>query len=187
MRRSRSGQSFARSSARPCSAPPRATCPCSRPPRRSSATAIWRDLRPRWALVGLGAAVALVGGGASFWAAERSFDATAFESPTYFARGAELGPILEVAEDERVRSEYGSTFASVLRSISTVLADVPAREAPGRQLYLASDLHGNALVVDPLARAIGEAPVLLAGDFGQRGASSSRRSSPPGSRRSAPR
>jgi predicted phosphodiesterase len=133
------------------------------------ATAIWRDLRPRWALVGLGAAVAVVGGGASVWAAERSFDARAFESPTYFARGAELGRILEVAEDERVRSEYGSTFASVLRSISTVLADLPAREAPGRQLYLAADLHGNALVVDPLARAIGEAPVLLAGDFGQRG------------------
>lgn len=133
------------------------------------ATVIWRRLRPRWALIAIGSAIALAGGGAGVWAAERSFDARAFESPTYFARGAELGRILDVAEDERVRSAYGSTFASVLRSISTVLAEAPEREAPGRALYLASDLHGNALVVDPLARAIGDDPVLLAGDFGQRG------------------
>lgn len=134
------------------------------------ATLLWRGLRPRWALVVLGSGLAALTAVVSLWAAEATFDAQAFESPTYFARGAELGRILEVAEDERVQSEYGSTFASVLRSITAVLAEVPVEdEAPGRRLYLASDLHGNALVVDPLARAIGDAPLLLAGDFGQRG------------------
>lgn len=136
------------------------------------ATLLWRRLRPRWALLALGAALALLGAAASVWAAESTFDARAFESPTYFAQGAELGRILEVAEDERVQSEYGSAFASVLRSITAVLADVPADGPPGRRLYLASDLHGNPLVVDPLARAIGEEPLLLAGDFGQRGGES---------------
>ena len=133
------------------------------------ATLIWRRLRPRWALAAAGAGVLVVAGGASLFAARATFDAHAFERPTYFARGAELRRILEVAENERVRSSYGSEFASVLRSISTVLADVPAGEAPGRTFYLASDLHANALVVDPLATAIGDGPVLLAGDFGQRG------------------
>jgi len=133
------------------------------------ATLVWQRLRPRWALVALGAAIAFAGAGASLWSAQASFDARAFQTPTYFARGAELDRILEVAGDERVRSEYGSTFASVLRSITAVLAEVPTEEVPGRRLYLASDLHGNALVVEPLARAIGDAPLLLAGDFGQRG------------------
>jgi predicted phosphodiesterase len=133
------------------------------------ATLVWRELRPRWALLALGAGIGVIAAAASIWSAQSSFDARAFESPTYFAQGAELGRILEVAEDERVQSEYGSTFASVLRSITAVLADVPADEPPGRRLHLASDLHGNALVIGPLANAIGEGPLLLAGDFGQRG------------------
>jgi predicted phosphodiesterase len=133
------------------------------------ATLIWRGLRPRWALAAIGAGITAVGAGASLLAAQTSFDDRAFESPTYFAQGAELRRILEVAENERVRSEYGSEFASVLRSISTVLADMPPRDTARRDLHLASDLHANALVIDPLAGSVGDAPLLLAGDFGQRG------------------
>jgi predicted phosphodiesterase len=133
------------------------------------ATMLWRRLRPRWALLALGAGVAALGAGATALAAQASFDARAFESPTYFARGAELQRILEIAEDERVSSEYGSTFASVLRSVSAVLTDAPAGEVATRDLYVASDLHGNALVVGPLSDLVGDAPLLLAGDFGQRG------------------
>ena len=134
------------------------------------ATLVWRRLRPRWALVAVGAVLAVAGAAAALRAAESTFDANAFETPTYFAQGAELGRILEVVEDERVSSAYGSTFASVLRSISAVLAEESATEDPAeRTFYLASDLHGNALVVNPFADAIGDAPLLLTGDFGQRG------------------
>ena len=132
-------------------------------------TLIWRGLRPRWALLAVGVGFTLVGGGLTMWAAQQTFDAKAFESPTYFAQGAELRRILEVAENERVTSQYGSEFASILRSISVVLTEERAPDAPGRDLYLASDLHGNPLVVGPLAEQIGDAPLLFAGDFGQRG------------------
>lgn len=133
------------------------------------ATLLWRRLRPRWALLAPGLAFVVLGGAASLLAARSSFDAAAFESPTYFAGGNELTRILEIAEEERVTSAYGSTFASILRSISTVLAEQPASEAPARDVYLASDLHANALVVEPLSTSIGEDPLILAGDFGQRG------------------
>jgi hypothetical protein len=133
------------------------------------ATLVWRRLRPRWALLALGGAIALVGAVASALAAHASFDARAFESPTYFARGAELQRILEVAENERVESAYGSTFASILRSVSAVLAETPVGEPATRDLVLASDLHGNPLVIGPLSRAVGDVPVLGVGDFGQRG------------------
>ena len=38
-----------------------------------------------------------------------------------------------------------------------------------RVVYLASDLHGNPLMVRPISDTIGDAPLLFAGDFGQRG------------------
>jgi hypothetical protein len=133
------------------------------------ATAIWRGLRPRWALPAMGAAMTAGLTAACLWATADSFDAEAFERPTYFADGRELARILEVAEEERVRSGYGSEFASVLRGISTVLTDGGGPGPPGRSLYVASDLHANALVIEPLAQLIGDRPLLLAGDFGQRG------------------
>jgi hypothetical protein len=132
-------------------------------------TALWRRLRPRWALAAAAAAVAILGAAACLVALRASFDINAFRTPTYFGRGQEVERLLEVASDPRVRSEYGSTVASILRSLSTVLAEAPAEPAPGRTLVLASDLHANALVVDPLAAQIGDEPLLLAGDFGQRG------------------
>lgn len=133
------------------------------------ATLIWRGLRPRWSLLAAGVALALALAAGSLAGARYTFDASAFERPTYFANGAELQRILEVVENERLTSGYGSTFGNILRAVSTVLASVPAPESPARDLYLGTDLHGNALVVAPLAEAIGDDPLLLAGDFGQRG------------------
>lgn len=133
------------------------------------ATLIWRRLRPRCALLATGAAIALVFGVGSLVAARQSFDARAFEQPTYFANGAELARILEVVGDDRAASGYGSTFGSILRSVTSVLAGAPSPVEPGRDVYLASDLHANALVVEPLSTAIADEPLVLAGDFGQRG------------------
>jgi len=133
------------------------------------AALVLRDRRSRVLLLSVGGAATVVLGGASLALARASFDAEAFEQPTYFANGAELARILEVAEDERVDSQYGSTFASILRSVSTVLAEAPGDTPESRDLYLGSDLHANALVVDPLAGLVGDDPLLLGGDFGQRG------------------
>lgn len=133
------------------------------------AALIWRALRPRWLLPVAGAVLALVATATSLLTARATFDVAAFEQPTYFANGAELQRILEVAENERIESPYGSTFGSILRSVSSVLATSGGPGGPARQLFLGSDLHANALVVQPLSETIGDAPLLLNGDFGQRG------------------
>src|SRR5690606_25418927 len=49
---------------------------------------------------------------------------------------------------------------------------VLSREAPEaepyRTMFLASDFHGNALVVDPVSEIVGDTPLFLVGDLGQR-------------------
>jgi predicted phosphodiesterase len=128
-----------------------------------------RARRATWRLPALtaGALLAIVGGGVALTSA--TFDEAALETPTYYARGAELDRLLAAAEAERVESGYGSELESIVRSMSTVLANEPIRERVGRELFLASDLHANPLVIDPLAEFFDGAPVLFAGDFGQRG------------------
>jgi predicted phosphodiesterase len=133
-------------------------------------TAIWpRARRARWVLPAFTAGALVLVVGVCALIARTTFSEEALESPTYFARGAELERLLMAAEAERVSSGYGSELESIVRSVSTVLAEAPIREQPGRELVVASDLHANALVIDPLARFFGAAPVLFAGDFGQRG------------------
>jgi predicted phosphodiesterase len=115
------------------------------------------------------AGLALALAGISVLLVERTFDARAFERPTYFARGAELGQLLAVAERERERSAYASSFERALRGFSAFLTRSSASGAPGREVVLASDLHNNALVIEPLRRFVEGQPVLLAGDFGHDG------------------
>ena len=130
----------------------------------------WRPRRPRAArFAGLsGAALAALAGG-GILLGSLTFSEAALETPTYTARGAELERLLAAAEEERVRSGYGSELESVLRGLSTVLAEAPVSERRDRKLFVASDLHANALVIDPLARYFDGAPVLMPGDFAQRG------------------
>jgi hypothetical protein len=133
------------------------------------AALIFRDRRGRRLLLAVGGAATVALGAGSLALARYTFDAAAFERPTYFANGAELARILDVAENERATSAYGSTFGSILRSIGTILAEAPTPAPESRDLYLGSDLHANALVVEPLSELVGDHPFLLNGDFGQRG------------------
>jgi predicted phosphodiesterase len=143
------------------------------------ATLIWRTLRPRWLLLAVGGALALVLLAATAATARLTFDSRAFATPTFFANGAELQRILEVATQESVDSEYGDTFAGALRSLSAVLLDERAGGTPVRPLYLASDFHANALIVAPFSRLVGDAPLVIAGDFGQRGGTAEARALAP--------
>jgi hypothetical protein len=134
------------------------------------ATLAWPRARARWwVLPALTAGAFAVVVGGAVGVARATYDSSALESPTYYARGAELEQLLDAAEGAAVESAYGSELESILRSISAVLAEEPLRESPGRELIAASDLHANALVVDPLARFFGDAPLIFAGDVGQRG------------------
>jgi hypothetical protein len=133
------------------------------------ATLIWRNLRPRWSLVAIGVAATLLLYGGSALRAQSTFDTKAFESPTYFAQGDEIDRILDLATEARVQSDYGDDFTTIVQSISSVLAVGREPDTPGTEIYAGSDLHANALVIDPVAELVGDSPLLLVGDFGQRG------------------
>jgi predicted phosphodiesterase len=131
--------------------------------------------RRRRVLAGCVLAPVLIGAGVAAGVILRigaTFDAAAFSRPSFYARGAELGQLLQVA-DSAERSERGYTN-SVQRTLSGYatlisagggLAPVPVR-APS---VLVSDLHDNVAVLQPLRRLFTGAPVFFAGDFGQSG------------------
>lgn len=133
------------------------------------ATLILRNVRPRWALMTIGIVATLALYGGSALRAQSTFDTTAFESPTYFAQGDEIDRILDLATNVRVQSAYGDDFTAIVQSISSALAVGGQPVSGGTELYAGSDLHANALVIDPVAQLVGDRPLLLAGDFGQRG------------------
>ena len=108
-------------------------------------------------------------GGASLLAVSKSFDAEAFERPTFYARGEELVQLLDAAaRAERAGASYVSKVEGAVRGIASLLAQVDIA-APGRSAVLASDLHNNALALDSLAGLVGEDPVFMTGDFGHEG------------------
>jgi predicted phosphodiesterase len=102
----------------------------------------------------------------------RTFDADEFDDPELYARGAELMQLLQVAEKgQQAVAGYESSversvggLAGILSSAGS-LAEVPDTAS----LVLASDLHGNALVLGPLRSLFAAAPVVFAGDFGHTG------------------
>jgi hypothetical protein len=80
---------------------------------------------------------------------QSSFDPAAFRSPSFYARGAELGQLLDVADKaEEAAGRYSSSvhrtlagYAALLgagANISAVAADAPA--------VLISDLHVELLI-----------------------------------------
>lgn len=133
------------------------------------AAVLLRSLRPRWALPAIGLAIFVLATLTLGLAARNSLNQESFENPTYFASGEELKRILEVVDQEDVESPYGTEFESIVRSLGAVLATGEETVVTGDELYLGSDLHANPLVIRPVSRLVDDRPLLLTGDFGQRG------------------
>ena len=128
--------------------------------------------RMRGALVALTTALAAALSGGAAWAAGATFDAAAFEQPDFYARGAELRQLLEVAEEgQEATAGYESSVDRTLSGFARVLAGAARLADPEEpdSLALASDLHGNALVLDALEVVFADQPVFFAGDFGHSG------------------
>jgi predicted phosphodiesterase len=133
------------------------------------AALVWRSLRPRWVLP-LAGLVLFAGATITMGLIARSaVDRNSFDNPTFFASGGELKRILEVIDKTDVDSPYGSEFESIVRSIGAVLATGGEPQTARKEMYLGSDLHANPLVIRPVSRLVGDQPILMAGDFGQRG------------------
>lgn len=133
------------------------------------AALLWRPLRPRWALPAIGLTIFLAATIAMGLVARSAVERNSFDSPTFFASGDELKRILEVIDRADVESPYGNEFESIVRSIGAVLATGGGDRTSGREMYLGSDLHANPLVIRPVSRLVGDQPLMLVGDFGQRG------------------
>ena len=110
--------------------------------------------------------------------ARTTFDAGAFERPSFYARGAELQQLLAAAtRTQRQVERYSENAENGVRSFSTLLAQgvlggegFPATDGEGRTAVLASDLHNNTLAVRSIEGLAGtESPIFLAGDFGHEG------------------
>ncbi len=110
---------------------------------------------------------------ASVLRAQATFDAEAFETPSFYARGAELGQLLNLAgrakrEGKAYRSQVDrtvSSYADLLRAGGGAAGLAPA----GRRALVISDLHSNTLVLDTVKRLATGGPVFFAGDFAQAG------------------
>lgn len=100
-----------------------------------------------------------------------TFDASAFEDPSFYARGAELGQLLKVADKaQRVGDRYESSVHRTISGYATLLkARVELAPVQAAQpAVLVSDPHGNELVLGALRPLFAGSPV-FAGDFGRRG------------------
>ncbi len=123
-------------------------------------------------LAGVCMGVAVLASVGSLIATRATFDASEFDDPDLYARGAELLQLLQVAEKgQQAAAGYESSversiggFAGIL-SAAARLSDAPETAS----LVLVSDLHGNALVLGPLRRLFAETPIVFAGDFGHTG------------------
>jgi predicted phosphodiesterase len=132
--------------------------------------------RRSWrAAAGAGAAVVVLAGAVSGLAvlrAQRTFDAEAFETPRFYARGAELSQLLKVSD--KAQKEGRRYSSQVDRTVSGYAALLQAGGSPGlapagRRAVLVSDLHANTLVLDTIERLATGSPVFFAGDFGHSG------------------
>jgi predicted phosphodiesterase len=101
-----------------------------------------------------------------------TFDVRSFQSPSFFARGEELAQLLKVADKAQGAGEdYRNSVQRTLSGYATLLT-AGARFSPVKgepAAVLASDLHGNTLVLDPLEELFAGRPVFFAGDVGQAG------------------
>ena len=136
--------------------------------------------RGRRRLAAAGGSVLLAAGlviAGSVWLLTATFDLDAFERPRFYARGAELLQLLDVATAANARAErYQSKIETTLGTFSGLLAQSGAgmegfpAGGEGRSMLLASDLHSNVLTIDALEKLAGTTrPVFLVGDFAHAG------------------
>lgn len=114
------------------------------------------------------AAIALV----TLLAARATFDPDAFDHPSFFARGAELSQLVDVAEKAREGSQsYSSSVQRTIAGYAALLsAGVRLRDVTAApRALLASDFHNNVLAINPLARLFSKGPAFVPGDLGQSG------------------
>ena len=111
---------------------------------------------------------------------EGSFDAAAFQNPSFYGRGAELAQLLNVADHAQAETQgYTSSVDRAVAGYSTLLsaagnlAATPVHEQPA---ILISDLHDNELVLPALRSLVSGSPILFPGDFGQYGSRAEARS-----------
>lgn len=133
-----------------------------------------RRLGWRAVLLSGGAIVALAAviGGFSVLRASRTFDAHAFQTPSFYARGAELSQLLKVAgRAQRKTTAYRSQVDRTLSSYAQLLSagGGSGLSPAGRRAVLISDLHANTLVLETVERLATGSPVFIAGDFAQSG------------------
>jgi predicted phosphodiesterase len=123
-------------------------------------------------LAAVGFALAVVTSVGALVATRASFDATAFNDPELYARGAELMQLLQVAEKgQQAAAGYESSVERSVGGLANLLSAAGRlSDAPDTaSVVLASDLHANSLVLGPLRRLFAETPVVFAGDFGHTG------------------
>ena len=124
-----------------------------------------------WGLAPIAIGIAVVG--FSLLRATTTFDTNAFAQPTFYARGAELGQLLQVSEKvEETSSGYTSSVQRTLAGYAALLnagSNLEVNTADDSPVVLFSDLHGNSLSLDALKRMFSDRPLFFAGDLGHAG------------------
>lgn len=135
--------------------------------------AIWplgRRRTMQLAAISVGTAVLVCVAG--LLATRATFDASEFDDPELYARGAELMQLLQVAEKgQQAVAGYESSVERSVGGLASVLSAAGRLAAvpDTASVVLASDLHNNTLVLGPLGELFGDTPVVFAGDFGHTG------------------
>jgi predicted phosphodiesterase len=118
---------------------------------------------------------ALVIGGAVLARLATTFDSASFSHPRFYARGAELKQLLQVADNaQQEASGYTSQVQRALGSFAALVATGGRFARPAaatHQAILASDLHDNLLALKAVQNQFGTEPIFFPGDFGQTGSS----------------
>jgi predicted phosphodiesterase len=131
---------------------------------------VWKKAKFKWLtpVVALPTFLVVAAAGVLFLHQELKKDL--LDKPVFYASGAELQRILNVVDNAKVDSPYGSEFTNIVKGVSTVLATGQIEQPSDQQsLYLVSDLHANPLVIKPVSDLVDKNPVLFVGDFGQQG------------------
>jgi predicted phosphodiesterase len=123
-------------------------------------------LAPVTATAAVAVACLVLGG----WSAV-SFSGDRLDRPTYYGSGEELESILAQTGQLRKSSQrYRSQVEGAMRAVAALLGGHRSQGGrSGQRILLGSDLHNNALVLDPLRRFGAKHPVVLAGDFTHNG------------------